>query len=146
MVCPLRCSFNQLSRLRSEIAVAYFLPLFLMPWPPTLRGPFAPAFLAISSRAFLSVRTFVSVDCLGGAALFQYRTGRLLELEGLVILVLLGDLLLGLLIVNGVGTRWERLSAFCANSGKVEGKTYIPFRKAFWRMCVGTSVIWMCCV
>ena len=29
-----------------------------------------------------------------------------LELEGLVLVILLDDLLLGLLVVNGVGTRW----------------------------------------
>lgn len=34
---------------------AYFLPLFLMPWLPVFRGPLPPAFLASSSRAFLSV-------------------------------------------------------------------------------------------
>lgn len=37
---------------RSDLV--YFFPDFLMPWPPLLMGPFPPAFLAISSRAFLS--------------------------------------------------------------------------------------------
>lgn len=32
----------------------YFLPLFLMPWVPVLRGPLPPALAAISLRAFSS--------------------------------------------------------------------------------------------
>lgn len=37
-------------------------------------------------------------------------TGSLLELVSLVFVVLLGDLLLGLLVVNGVGTRYVLVS------------------------------------
>lgn len=45
-----------LSSLLALERVAYFLPLFLMPWLPVFRGPFLPpADLASSSRAFLSV-------------------------------------------------------------------------------------------
>lgn len=33
----------------------YFFPLFLMPWPPVLRGPLPPALAASSLRALASV-------------------------------------------------------------------------------------------
>lgn len=46
----------------SEWRDAYFLPDFLMPCCPVFMGPLPPAFLAISSRAFLSV--WRSVCCL----------------------------------------------------------------------------------
>lgn len=36
----------------------YFLPLFLMPWPPVLRGPLPPALAASSFRAFSSALFF----------------------------------------------------------------------------------------
>lgn len=39
----------------------YFLPLFLIPCPPVLRGPFPPALAASSLRAFSSIdETMVS--------------------------------------------------------------------------------------
>lgn|SRR5688572_15903242 len=37
------------------VSVAYFLPLFLMPCPPVLRGPLPPTLAASSLRAFSSV-------------------------------------------------------------------------------------------
>lgn len=41
---------------RSRLSrAAYFLPLFLMPWLPVLRGPLPPALAASSLRAFSSV-------------------------------------------------------------------------------------------
>lgn len=65
------------------------------------------------------------------------RTGCLLELEGLVLVVLLGDLLLGLLVVNWVGTRCGRVSFARGLVEAARRGTYIPFRKAFWRfVCV----------
>ena len=41
--------------------MSYFLPLFFMPCPPVLRGPFPPAFAANSFRAFSSRSSIVSV-------------------------------------------------------------------------------------
>jgi len=71
-----------------------------------LKAPFAPAFFAISSRAFLSVVEQCQRLLLRGREWRSKHTGSLLELVGLVLLVLLGDLLLGLLVVDGVGTGW----------------------------------------
>lgn len=42
------------SRIR-EMDFIYFLPDFLMPWAPVLRGPLPPALAARSLRAFSSV-------------------------------------------------------------------------------------------
>jgi len=90
--------------LANSLRVAYFLPLFLMPWLPVFRGPLPPAFLASSSRAFLSV-----AKPLDSCHSLQHRawcpTGCQLGLVSLVVLILLDDLLLGLLVVNWVGTR-----------------------------------------
>lgn len=58
----------------------------------------------------------------------------------LVILVLLDDLLLGLLVVNRVGTRWWSVSTGRMLLGS-RRDTYIPFLKASWRLCVGVSVL-----
>ena len=85
--------------------VAYFLPLFLMPWLPVFKGPLPPAFLASSSRAFLSVAKPLEL-CRTVEIRPEYPTCCQLGLVCLVILVLLNNLLLGLLVVNRVGTRW----------------------------------------
>lgn len=82
-----------------------------MPWDPVFRGPFLPAWdLAISSRAFLSSRKLVCDTC--GLSKVK-RTCLLLELVGLVIFVLVVlDLLLWFLVVDGVGTGWVGLANY----------------------------------
>jgi hypothetical protein len=85
---------------------AHFLPLFLMPWLPVFKGPLPPAFLASSSRAFLSVANRQRLIVVFSLSRASQHTSRGLELVGLVLVILLDDLLLGLLVVDGVGTRW----------------------------------------
>lgn len=53
-----RC--GRASHRRRRRLAAYFLPLFLMPWAPVLRGPLPPALAAISLRAFSSAKMSVS--------------------------------------------------------------------------------------
>jgi hypothetical protein len=77
-----------------------------MPWLPVFRGPLPPAFLASSSRAFLSVAKQLE-SYTEMLTFLRSHTCCQLGLVCLVILVLLDDLLLGLLVVNRVGTRWE---------------------------------------
>jgi hypothetical protein len=87
----------------------HFLPLFLIPWLPVFKGPLPPAFLASSSRAFLSVanrQRLIAVSHVFSLSRASQHTSRGLELVGLVLVILLDDLLLGLLVVDGVGTRW----------------------------------------
>lgn len=83
--------------MRGAGGVVYFFPLFLIPWPPTLRGPLPAAFLAISSRAFLSEGMSAIAR---GKWLGVKDTGSLLGLECDVILVLILDSLLGLLVLR----------------------------------------------
>lgn len=97
--------------------VYFFLPDFLIPCWPVFMGPFPPAFLAISSRAFLSAivvsphytHTGVSdVDHEGYRGRARQsdsgmRTGLLLCKKSLVILVELLLRRLGLLVVDRVG-------------------------------------------
>jgi hypothetical protein len=109
---------------------AYFLPDFLMPWEPVFSGPLPlPTLPASSSRAFLSVRNLsASVYCLSSSAAAWcvgsrkrnmswwgrkwLRTGSELGLVCEVILVEFLRLLLGLLVVDRVGTGcWWEVSA-----------------------------------
>jgi hypothetical protein len=55
------------------ISVAHFLPDFLMPCEPVLRGPFPPAFFASSSLAFLSEerRDVSTVQCCAGRSIHR---------------------------------------------------------------------------
>lgn len=86
----------------------HFFPDFLMPWEPVFKGPFLPAWdLAISSRAFLSLRR--SAYDIRGKEIAKH-TCLLFELVGLVIFILvILDLLLWLLVVDGVGTGYVGL-------------------------------------
>lgn len=105
-----------------------------MPWLPVFRGPLPPAFLASSSRAFLSVANELEVYSDVFLRFERRPTGLELGLVCLVILVFLDDLLLGLLVVNRVGTRWEDCQCW-AHTASSRGDTYIPFLKASWRLC-----------
>ncbi len=112
----------------NHVRHVYFLPDFLMPCWPVFMGPLPPAFLAISSRAFLSVRLSACLSTVPHKPVLhrsgptrltrgsevrgrveetrRERTGLLLGLVGNILVVeVLGGLLLGLLVVNGIGTR-----------------------------------------
>lgn len=119
----------------------HFFPDFLMPWDPVFKGPFLPAWdLAISSRAFLSSRRLV-------CGIYYISKGKrtclLLELVGLVIFVLVVlDLLLWLLVVDGVGTGWVGLAS-CRRYGL--GGSHLLVLKAwlrvfFWSDLCGCSI------
>jgi len=52
---PCRLTIKSFPCMSSQVTILYFLPLFLMPWDPVLRGPLLPlAFAASSAFAFAS--------------------------------------------------------------------------------------------
>lgn len=78
-----------------------------MPWLPVFIGPLPPAFLAISSRAFLSAQREISNPLTRMPDLTYIHTGCLLQLESLVLLIFLALCgLLRLFVVDRVGTGW----------------------------------------
>jgi hypothetical protein len=132
---------------------AYFLPDFLMPWEPVFMGPLLlPTLPASSSRAFLSVVLSAAMydhatiwyarlrGCEAGSDVREMvRTGSELSLVREVILIELLRLLLGLLVVDGVGTGYFARNvsmvpvfdpAICDCEAR---RTYLLVLKAYWR-------------